>query len=203
MTLCRLKIQRIRKIVGLLLTGWLATCPFPSVAQVKMRDVLRTMPDSLVPYMSENNRLDCIDFKDANMKAEVRNTLDGMTELLTLQDDYAVFQLNAARRMELRLLPTTVEVDSCKQIICIVDTYGQDAKESRVMFYSIRWQPQPVTTYVSLPADPFMASLDEQEQNLIVTPSDYLEKPASKEQEVVKYVSTKFKWELNFFNKVK
>ncbi len=190
-------------MVGLLLTGWLATISHPVTAQVRMHDILRTIPEIIVPYLSENNRLDCIDFKEADMKAEVRNTLDGTSELLVLHDKYAVFQLNAAHRMELRLLPTTVQVDSCDQVICVVDTYGEEAKESRVLFYSIRWQPQLTTAYVALPTDPFIASLDEQEETLLVTPSGYLEKPATKEQDTVKYVSTKLKWEDNFFNKVK
>ncbi len=203
MTILGLKSQRIKSIVGLLLAAWLATSSLPVVAQVKMRDILRTMPESLVPYLSENNRLDCIDFKEANMKAEVRNTLDGTSELVTIHDDYAFFQLNAAHRMELRLLPTSIVVDSCKQILCVVDTYGDEAQESRVSFYSVRWQPQPAATYVSLPEGPYTASLDEHSATLLLTPSTYLEKPANKEQEVVKIVSTKLKWELDFFNKVK
>ena len=40
---------------------------------LKMRDVFNHMPDSLMPYLSHNNRLDFIDFIDSNMKSEVRN----------------------------------------------------------------------------------------------------------------------------------
>ena len=29
----------------------------PAIAQQKMRDVISTMPDSLAPYLTENNRL--------------------------------------------------------------------------------------------------------------------------------------------------
>ena len=54
----------------------------PAIAQQKMRDVISTMPDSLAPYLTENNRLDMIDFKEANMKAEVHNAFEGKTELM-------------------------------------------------------------------------------------------------------------------------
>ena len=46
-----------------------------SAQDLKMRDVFKQIPDSLVPYLSQNNRLDFIDFLDSNMKAEVRNKL--------------------------------------------------------------------------------------------------------------------------------
>ena len=38
--------------------------------RLEIRDVFKQMPDSLMPYLSQNNRLDFIDFLDANMKAE-------------------------------------------------------------------------------------------------------------------------------------
>ena len=76
----------------------------PAIAQQKMRDVISTMPDSLIPYLSENNRLDMIDFKEANMKAEVHNAFEGKTELMVLTDSYASITLNEAHRLQLRLL---------------------------------------------------------------------------------------------------
>ena len=57
-----------------------------SSAQTPMSQVLKQMPDSLVPYLSENNKLDMIDFLDSKMKAEVHNLLDGKTELITLTE---------------------------------------------------------------------------------------------------------------------
>ena len=45
--------------------------------RLEIRDVFKQMPDSLMPYLSQNNRLDFIDFLDANMKAEVKNRLGG------------------------------------------------------------------------------------------------------------------------------
>ena len=43
-----------------------------SAQELKMRDVFKQMPDSLLPYLTQNNRLDFIDFMDSNMVAIVR-----------------------------------------------------------------------------------------------------------------------------------
>ena len=50
-------------------------------------DIFRQLPDSLTPYLSQNNRLDMLDFMSANMKAEVTNQLDGKSEMTLLSPD--------------------------------------------------------------------------------------------------------------------
>ena len=42
---------------------------------VTMAEVFKQMPDSLMPYITHNDRLDMIDYLDAGMKAEVTNRL--------------------------------------------------------------------------------------------------------------------------------
>ena len=99
-------------------------------AQISMSDALKIMPSSMVPYLTENNRLDCIDFYEAGMKAEVRNALDGKSELLQLTDHYATFRLNEAVEMELALLNA-----NDRQLICMISTYGKDIRESYITFF--------------------------------------------------------------------
>ncbi|MDO4802243.1 MAG: DUF3256 family protein, partial [Prevotellaceae bacterium] len=48
----------------------------PSSAHT-MKEVFSEMPDSILPYIIKNRRLDCIDFIENNMKAEVENELSG------------------------------------------------------------------------------------------------------------------------------
>ena len=51
---------------------WLLGCLLLLLAQtgraegLKMRDVFKQMPDSLLPYLSKNNRLDFIDFMESD-----------------------------------------------------------------------------------------------------------------------------------------
>ena len=71
---------------------------------VTMREVFRQMPDSLLPYLSENNRLDFIDFMDSKMNAEVSNALGGKSWMLKLTDNYAAVLLSEASTMEMCLL---------------------------------------------------------------------------------------------------
>lgn len=170
-----------------------------STAQVKMRDVLRTMPESLVPYLTENNRLDMIDFHEANMQAEVKNLLEGKSELLSLSDAFAAFALNEAHRMEIRLLDVTEPIDSCQQILCVVDTYGTDVRESTVCFFSLSWQELPTNKFVKLPKAMFTAALDEQQPTLTITLSDYPERPAMEEQKVAQNLPINLKWSNDFF----
>ena len=68
-----------------LLMAVLMVTAFPCAAQQKMRDVFLRMPDGLLPYLTENNRLDFIDFMDSGMKAVVNNELGGKSEMLSLR----------------------------------------------------------------------------------------------------------------------
>lgn len=168
-------------------------------AQVRMIDVFKSMPDSLVPYLTANNRLDCLDFKEAKMKAEVQNALGGKSELVTLNGQYADLQLNDAHRMEMRLLDTTEPVDSCLQLIGIIHTYGTDVQESKVQFYSLRWHELPVANYITLPQEMFTVTFDETQSELTIISSNYFDQPASEDQKPEEKSSINLKWLNNSF----
>ena len=57
-------------------------------ARTPIRQWLVTMPDSVMPLLTNNNRLDFIDFLDSNMDAVVINRLDGRSQMKVLTDDY-------------------------------------------------------------------------------------------------------------------
>lgn len=70
---------------------------------VNVRDVFKTMPDSLTPYLSMNNRLDMLDFMDAKMKAVVTNSLGGSTEMVFLSDDSLAIKMNEASLLSMKV----------------------------------------------------------------------------------------------------
>ncbi len=72
-----------------------------------MRDVFASMPDSIAPMVTRNNRLDCIDYIENNMEARVRNILDEYVTLEALTADYARFRTSPSAFLELKLLPLT------------------------------------------------------------------------------------------------
>lgn len=109
---------------------------------VRMRDVFRQMPDSLLPTLSANNRLDMIDFLDSNMKAEVTNLLGGKSEMTALTDDSLSLRMNDVQTVNMMLLKTEEMVDSCQQIICVMRIYGTDSLDldTKVTTYSMAWR---------------------------------------------------------------
>ena len=129
----------IKKYILALFMG--ATISQASAQSVQIRDAFREMPDSLMPYLSKNNRLDFIDFLDSGMKAEVHNQLGGTSQMLSLGDDSLSIQMNPSLRVDM------VALDS---VVAVVETFLVDSiyGESRVHYYSATWQPiaQPVLT---------------------------------------------------------
>jgi hypothetical protein len=125
---------------------------FSSFGNVKMTDVFANMPDSLIPYITRNNRLDCIDFKASKMEAIVKNMFDENSELITITDNYLNMKLSESARLEMKLLPCiSVEGDSI-QIICKVVTYNAPEAESEIVFYTTSWKQLNASEYVSMPS---------------------------------------------------
>jgi len=167
-----------------------------------MSQMIKTMPEKVAPYLSENNRLDLIDFVNSNMKAEVRNQLDGKTELTKLTDREATLKLSEAVSMDFRLLDLSQPVDSAQQILCMIKTYRSGDGESEICFFSLDWKPLRTAEFISLPDELFMAEFDGQdEQTLTVTIHHPFDQVASPEQEKMSEVLMKFKWNERMFNK--
>lgn len=181
----------MRKIIlGILLLWTLG-----SSAQSQMSQVLRQMPATVIPYLSENNKLDMIDFMDSKMKAEVHNMLEGKSELTKLTDSYAALSLTPATQVAIRLLDVEVPVDSASQILCVVSTYGVDVRDSQIDFYSLNWRKLEASSFITLPDGMFTASIDEQQPLLTLTTSAALNYPASEEQEKLAERLITFKWD--------
>ena len=121
-----------------------------SAQTLKMRDVFRQMPDSLMPYLSQNDRLDFIDFIDSDMKAEISNRLGGTSELTALTDDSLSIRMSNALRIDMLLLDLDVPVDTLRQVVVFVETFLTDSVygQSVCTAYSVDWQP--VTTNLPL-----------------------------------------------------
>lgn len=142
-----------RKVVGIwrqgrvavvaLLAALSVTTHTHAAENVTMGEVFAAMPDSLMPYLSPNNRLDLVDFANAGMKAEVSNAFDGTTELLKLTDNYMKLQLNSHTTVEMRLVKAdSLLADSAACVLYVVNTYRcADAEHSEVSKFSSKWMP--------------------------------------------------------------
>ena len=167
---------------------------FSPVGAQTMRDIIKQLPDSLVPYLTQNARLDFIDFIDSGMKAEVSNDLGGKSQLAELTDDFASLKLNSASQIQLRLLDVQEPVDDANQIICMVRTFGETMRESTIEFYSVTWRPLPIESRITLPPYMHYIMLSSQAPELTVEREISMDIPANEEQRTIDKTLNKYKW---------
>ena len=108
-----------------------------------VRDVFKQMPDSLMPYLTANNRLDFIDFMDSDMKASVTNLTGGTSEMTALTDDSLSIRMSDALRVDMMLMNLDEPADSIYQVVVFIETFLTDTiyGESACKFYTVDWQP--------------------------------------------------------------
>ena len=120
----------------------LLVSPVKAQSSESISEVFSTMPDSIFPTLTKNNRLDMIDFVYAKMKAEVTNRLEGDSELLHLSEDSLTMHMSPALTVTMYLLNTEQEYDSLHQVICIERHYvlvSDSTQETTRTFYSLKW----------------------------------------------------------------
>lgn len=105
---------------------------------LNIREVFKLMPDSLLPYLTQNNRLDMIDFMDAKMKAAVDNQLGGESEMTYLSDDSLCIKMNESMTLELKMLR-----DEKEPIVLMKRTYQITERQKEILIgrYSSSWRP--------------------------------------------------------------
>ncbi|MBR2459412.1 MAG: DUF3256 family protein [Bacteroidaceae bacterium] len=106
-----------------------------SSAQLKMRDVFAQLPDSVLPLMTLNNRLDCIDFIENNMEARVKNKFNDQVVLEALTGDYLSIRTSESSFVEMKLMPQGNDT-----LICVNRTYLGPVEDSDVRLYSLDWR---------------------------------------------------------------
>ena len=113
----------------------------------ELRSLFVAMPDSVLPLLTKTNRMDCIDFLDSNMKAEVKNRFNNTSELKVLTKDYLELQLTSQSSVEMKLLPVN---DSVK-VVCMVHTVCGPVCDSEITFYDTQWKQLPSKNFITLP----------------------------------------------------
>ena len=110
---------------------------------ITIRDAFRQMPDSLLPALTQNNRLDFLDFHDAGMKAEVKNRLGGTSVMTALTNDSLSLKMSQALRTDMLLLTLDEPFDSVSQVIVVGETFLADSVygETTVRYFTVDWHP--------------------------------------------------------------
>jgi hypothetical protein len=148
-------MYRLLAIVFILL----GNCYNVSAQQVKMRDVFAQAPDSIFPLMTKNNRLDCIDFIENNMRARVKNKFDTYSELLILTNDYLRLQPSERSTVEMKIFSDS--------LLCFVHTFQGPAADSEVYFYNLKWEPVSYPLERPKADDFFQPDADEEVSGLL------------------------------------
>ena len=120
--------------------------PPSSLLTPRITDVFKQMPDSLMPYLTANNRLDFIDFMDSNMKAEVSNRTGGTSEMTALTDDSLSIRMSESLRVDMLLFNLDEPVDTIRQVLAFVETFMADSLhgENTCRFYTADWKRLPM-----------------------------------------------------------
>lgn len=116
-------------------------------ARTPMRQWFLAMPDSVMPLLTKNNRLDFIDFLDSKMEAIVINRLDGKSRMATLTDDYLLINYTKSCDVAMKLLP----INDTTDVLCMVTTVRTMVDDSRVTFFDKAWQPLDALTLLEEP----------------------------------------------------
>lgn len=104
--------------------------------EARMATLFRAMPDSILPLLTKNNRLDFVDYLENKMQAKVRNRFDETAEMTALDENYLHIQMSPVSEVEMQLLPQT---DSLGPVLCLLRSYKAPARESVAEFYDDNW----------------------------------------------------------------
>ena len=115
----------------------LAMSGLSAFSQTKAKDVFVTAPDSIFPLLTTNNRLDCIDLIENNMKATVKNKLEQKAEMTALTDSYLQIKPSERSVVEIKMLNDSV--------FCLINTCLGPAPDSRISFFTRDWKPYKTT----------------------------------------------------------
>ena len=163
-----------------------------------MRDVFASMPDSVLPLVTKNNRLDCIDFIENNMEARVRTKMGEYVTLEALTADYARFRTSDVAVLEMKLLP----VDSVF-FLCLVTTIqtgepgtSRRLEDSNIRFLYPDWRPLSGPAPYVRPAEAgfLHMQLSPEAPTLTLTPQTALMTLEEKEKQPETPVSIVLRW---------
>ena len=107
-----------------------------------VKEFLKTMPDTILPILSKNNILDCIDFMESGHQAEVKNKMQGKSIMMMLEKDFASIALTTHTRADIKLLP---KGDDDVLIYVVTTTRTDSLYDSHVKVYSEDWTLAPAT----------------------------------------------------------
>lgn len=116
-----------------------------SVQAKSLKDLWVSMPDSLLPTLDRNLRLELVELEEMGVKSNVKNLLGEDCEMDTLTNDYLECTTSKVARLQMIYLPSS----AADSILCVIKTFNAPSKESEIRFYDQGWHSLPVTSYLT------------------------------------------------------
>jgi hypothetical protein len=99
-----------------------------------MKQIFQTLPDTILPSLTKNDRLDLIDLIENNMQNEVTNQLKGKSRMTLLTPNLTKIRLSELVEVQLCKLPTPTSY-----FICYIHSVKTDTWDSTIRFYNPDW----------------------------------------------------------------
>lgn len=97
-----------------------------------MKDLLVSMPDSVVPYLNHNLRLEFAELQEMGVKAEVKNLLGETSVMDTLTADFVQLRTSKSAILQMKKLPSA----NGDSLLCVVKTFAGVEKESELYLFN-------------------------------------------------------------------
>lgn len=102
-----------------------------------LKELILKMPSEVCPILTEYNKLELVDNQKNGKPMQTRNIWKAVSELKTLDDNYAYLKSTKNSEKVFKLLPTA----NGEKIIAVVSTiYVDDKPDSSIEFYNTAWQ---------------------------------------------------------------
>ena len=113
-----------------------------------MASVFTEMPDQYIPQLEHAWRKDLVDLYNAGKEARLKNTMEGVSVLRSLTQDYIFLQTTERSSVEMKLLPLVNNT----YIVCMISTVNGPVPDSRMAFFTTAWEPLATDDLFTQPA---------------------------------------------------
>lgn len=118
-----------------------------SAKSADIKNLFVEMPDSIMPLLVKNNRLDMLDYMDIGMPAKVKNKLGGESEMTLLKDDMISISMTDVTEYDIKLF---YGKDSLVTI-AVIETVKGGYSDSNISFYNTKWEKLNTTNLIKMP----------------------------------------------------
>lgn len=118
-----------------------------SAKSADIKNLFVEMPDSIMPLLVKNNRLDMLDYMDIGMSAKVKNKLGGESEMTLFKDDMISISMTDVTEYDIKLF---YGKDSLVTI-AVIETVKGGYSDSNISFYNTKWEKLNTTNLIKMP----------------------------------------------------